>query len=188
MIMMVKTSRFQKGSPAAVEEGGEGRGGGRGEEGGSISRSTLESMASKARSRSREGVAMDEAPRISPGVSSKLQWSTKMWTKLAKLYCDKTLESWVTLPFYLSNRTERSGSQIAESFERHFTTIIKFNVFDCIEARFTHLHVASITSGSFWCLDLCLYVCLFVGIKLEKLYSASCVGKEANPLSKAPLR
>jgi len=36
MIMMVKTSRFQKGSPAAVEEGGEGRGGGRGEEGARI--------------------------------------------------------------------------------------------------------------------------------------------------------
>jgi len=35
--MMVKTSRFQKGSPAAVEEGGEGRGGGRGEEGGRMS-------------------------------------------------------------------------------------------------------------------------------------------------------
>jgi len=28
----------------------------------------------------------------------------------------------------------------------------------------------------------CLLVCLFVGIKPEKLYSASCVGREVNPL------
>ena len=33
-------------------------------------RSTLESTSSKARSRSREGVAMDEAPRISPRLPS----------------------------------------------------------------------------------------------------------------------
>ena len=28
----------------------------------------------------------------------------------------------------------------------------------------------------------CLFVCLFVGINFEKLYSASCVGREVNPL------
>ena len=29
---------------------------------------------------------------------------------------------------------------------------------------------------------VCLFVCLFVGIKPEKVYSASCVGREVNPL------
>ena len=29
---------------------------------------------------------------------------------------------------------------------------------------------------------VCLFVCLFVEIKPEKLYSASCVGREVNPL------
>jgi len=32
------------------------------------------------------------------------------------------------------------------------------------------------------CLFVCLLVCLFVGIKPEKLFCASCVGREANPL------
>ena len=29
---------------------------------------------------------------------------------------------------------------------------------------------------------ICLFVCLFVGIKPEKVYSASCVVREVNPL------
>jgi len=36
-----------------------------------------------------------------------------------------------------------------------------------------------------WCCYvsfICLFVCLFIGIKPGKLYSASCVGKEVNPL------
>ena len=29
---------------------------------------------------------------------------------------------------------------------------------------------------------VCLFVCLFVGIQPEKLHSASCVGREVNPM------
>jgi len=32
------------------------------------------------------------------------------------------------------------------------------------------------------CVLLSLFVCLFVGIKPEKLYSASCVGREVDPV------
>ena len=41
-------------------------------------RSTLESMAPKVRSRSRQGVSLNEAPRISPRVSSKLASSASL--------------------------------------------------------------------------------------------------------------
>ena len=71
MIMIVKTPTSQMGSRAAVEGGGEARGGGRGESGersGVQARSTLESTAPKARSRSREVVTLDEAPKISSRV------------------------------------------------------------------------------------------------------------------------
>jgi len=75
MIMTVKTSGSQMGSPAAAEGGGEAMGGGRGESG-EISevqaRSMLTSTAPKARSRSREVANLDEAPRISQRVSSKI--------------------------------------------------------------------------------------------------------------------
>ena len=61
--------------PAAAEGGGEARGGGRGESG-KINevqaRSTLESIAPKARSRSREVATLDEAPRSSQRVSLKI--------------------------------------------------------------------------------------------------------------------
>jgi len=69
MIMIVKTPGSQMGSPAAAEGGGEARGGGRGESeerSGVRWRSTLELTAPKRRSRSREGVALNEAPRASP--------------------------------------------------------------------------------------------------------------------------
>ena len=75
MIMIVKTPGSQMGFPAAAEGGGEARGGGRGGTGERSevqARSTLESTAPKARSRSREVVTLDEAPRILPRVSSKL--------------------------------------------------------------------------------------------------------------------
>ena len=61
-------------SPAAAE-GGEARGGRRGESGersGVQAGSTLESIVPKARSRSREVETLDEVPRISLRVSSKL--------------------------------------------------------------------------------------------------------------------
>jgi len=69
-----KTLGSQKGSPAAAKEGGDGRGR-EGEEGGQRrwvrARSTLERTAPKARSRSREVVDMNEAPRIFWRLSSK---------------------------------------------------------------------------------------------------------------------
>jgi len=74
MIMIVKTPGSQKDSPVAAEEGAEGRAGGRGEGGERRrvqARSTLESTTPKARSRSREGVSLNEEPRISPRVSLK---------------------------------------------------------------------------------------------------------------------
>jgi len=67
MIMIVKTPASQKGSPAAAEEGAEGRGGegGRGGEKATASEVDVEkSTAPKATSRSREGVPLNEAPRI----------------------------------------------------------------------------------------------------------------------------
>jgi len=69
MIMIVETSGSQMDSPAAAEGGGEARGGGRGKSGErSVGRwrSTLESMAPRRRSRSREGVVLNKAPRTSP--------------------------------------------------------------------------------------------------------------------------
>jgi len=75
MIMIVKTSGSQMGSPAAAEGGGGVRGGGGGESGERSevqARSTLTSTALKARSRSREVATLDEAPRISQRVSSKI--------------------------------------------------------------------------------------------------------------------
>ena len=68
MIMIVKTPGSQMGSPAAAEEGGEEVGGGRwesGERSEMQARSTLTSMAPKARSRSGEVATLDEVPRIS---------------------------------------------------------------------------------------------------------------------------
>jgi len=41
------------------------------------------------------------------GDTSTGRGSIKMWRKLVKLHCGKTLESLVTLPFYPSNCTER---------------------------------------------------------------------------------
>jgi len=73
--MIVKTPGSQMGSPAAAEEGGEEVGGGRWESGESSevqARSTLTSTAPKARSRSGEVATLDEVPRISLRVSSKL--------------------------------------------------------------------------------------------------------------------
>jgi len=75
MIMIVKTPGSPKGSPVVAEEGAEGQGGGRGEGGKrrrAQARSTLESTAPKARSRSSEGVSLNEARRILPRMSSKL--------------------------------------------------------------------------------------------------------------------
>ena len=75
MIMIVKTLGSQMGSPAAAEGGGEARGGGRGgsgERSGVQAGSTLESTVPEARSRSKEGATLDEAPRISLRVSSIL--------------------------------------------------------------------------------------------------------------------
>jgi len=34
---------------------------------------------------------------------------------------------------------------------------------------------------SLWITSVCLFVCLFVAIKPEKLYFASCVGRKVNP-------
>jgi len=79
MIMIVKTPGSQMGSPAAAEEGGEEMGGGRWESGERSevqARSTLTSTAPKARSRSGEVVTLDEGPRISLRVSTKLPTST----------------------------------------------------------------------------------------------------------------
>jgi len=64
--MIVKTPGSQMGSPEAAEGGGEARGGGRGESGersGVQAGSTLELTVPKARSRSREGATLDEAPK-----------------------------------------------------------------------------------------------------------------------------
>ena len=66
MIMIVKTPGSQMGSPTVAEEGGEEVGGGRWE------RSTLTSTAPKARPRSGEVATLDEVPRISLRLSSKL--------------------------------------------------------------------------------------------------------------------
>ena len=79
MIMIVKTPGSQMGSQAAAEEGGEEVGGGRWESGERSevqARSTLTSTAPKARSRSGEVATLDEVPRISLRVSSKLPSST----------------------------------------------------------------------------------------------------------------
>jgi len=75
MIMIVKTLGTQMGSPETAEEGGEAMGGGRGESGERSEmqvRSSWTSTAPKARSRLREVATLDEAPRISLRVSSKL--------------------------------------------------------------------------------------------------------------------
>ena len=63
------------GSPAAAEEGGEAMGGGRGESGDSSEvheRPSVTSTATKVRSRSRGVATVDEAPRMSLRMSSKL--------------------------------------------------------------------------------------------------------------------
>jgi len=73
--MIVKTPGSQMGSPVAAEEGGEAMAGGRGESGESSEvheRPSVTSTAPKARSRSRGFATLDEAPRISLRVSSKL--------------------------------------------------------------------------------------------------------------------
>jgi len=65
--MIVKTPGSQIGSPAVAEGGGVVRRGGRGESrerSGVQVGSTLESTVPKARSRSREGATLNEAPRI----------------------------------------------------------------------------------------------------------------------------
>ena len=75
MIMIVKTPGSQMGSPAAAEEGGEEMGGEKceSEERSEVqARSTVALTVPKARSRSREVVTLDEEPRISLRVSSKL--------------------------------------------------------------------------------------------------------------------
>jgi len=74
MIMIVKSAGFQMGFPA--EGGGEAMGGGRGESGERSeghARSRLTSPVRKARSRSRDVTTLDEAPRITQRVSSKIQ-------------------------------------------------------------------------------------------------------------------
>ena len=79
MIMIVKTPGSQMGSPTAAEEGGEEMGGGRWESGERSevqARSTLTSTAPKTRSRSGEVATLDEGPRISLRVSTKLPTST----------------------------------------------------------------------------------------------------------------
>ena len=79
MIMIVKTPGSQMGSPLVAEEGGEEVGGGRWESGERSevqARSTLTSTAPKARSRSGQVATLDEVPRISLRVSSKLPSST----------------------------------------------------------------------------------------------------------------
>jgi len=71
MIMIVKTPGSQMGSPAAVEEGGEGRG--ESAESSEVhERQSVTSTAPKARSRSRGVATLDEAPRMSLRMSSKL--------------------------------------------------------------------------------------------------------------------
>ena len=85
MIMIVKTLGSQMGSPAAAEEGGGEVGGGRWESGERSevrARSTLTSTAPKARSRSGEVATLDEVPRISLRVSSKLPSSTSSMVSL----------------------------------------------------------------------------------------------------------
>ena len=72
MIIIEKNPGSQMGSPAAAEEEGEARTVGRGGSGEEGECERVESTAPKARSRSREGVAMNEATRISPRVSPKL--------------------------------------------------------------------------------------------------------------------
>ena len=75
MIMIVKTPGSQMGSPAAAEEGGEEMGDEKcesGERSEVQARSTVASMVPKARSRSREVVTLNEKPRISLRVSTKL--------------------------------------------------------------------------------------------------------------------
>jgi len=75
MIMIVKTPASQMGSSAAAEEGGEEMEGEKcesGERSEVQARSTVASTVSKARSRSREVVNLDEEPRISLRVSTKL--------------------------------------------------------------------------------------------------------------------
>ena len=75
MIMILKTPGSQMGSPAAAEEGGEEVGGGKcesGERSEVQAQSTVTSTVPKARSSSREVVTLDEEPRISLRVSSKL--------------------------------------------------------------------------------------------------------------------
>jgi len=65
----------QMGSPAAAEEGGEAMGGGRGESGESSEvheRPSVTSTAPKARSRSRGVATLDEAPKMSLRMTSKL--------------------------------------------------------------------------------------------------------------------
>jgi len=75
MIMIVKTPGSQMGSPVVTEEGGEPMGGGRGDSGDSSEvhvKSSVTSTAPKATSRSREVATLDEAPRMSLRMSSKL--------------------------------------------------------------------------------------------------------------------
>ena len=75
MLMMVKTPGSQMGSPAATKEGGETMGGGRweSEESSEVyERPSMTSTAPKARSRSRGVATLDEAPRMSMRMSSKL--------------------------------------------------------------------------------------------------------------------
>jgi len=74
MIMIGNPPGSQVGPLVAAEEGGGGRGGGgreSRERTGVRSKSTLESTAPKARSRSRAGTAMNGVPNISPRVSGK---------------------------------------------------------------------------------------------------------------------
>ena len=68
MIMIVKTPGSQMDSPTAAEEGGEESG----ERSEVQARSTLTSTAPKARPRSGEVATLDEVPRISLRLSSKL--------------------------------------------------------------------------------------------------------------------
>ena len=67
-----ENSRISDGLPSRIRRRRRGEGWGESEERRAVlSKSTLESTAPKARSRSRAGVAMNEALRISPRVSSK---------------------------------------------------------------------------------------------------------------------
>ena len=75
----MKTPGSQMGSPSAAEEGGEEVGGGRwegGERSELQARLMLTLTAPKARSKSGEVATLDEVPRISLRVSSKLPSST----------------------------------------------------------------------------------------------------------------